>query len=177
MRLIAWIKYESRRQKTYLWACAFVQSDQSPLSACIYVVVLAIRNALKEDSDQTTRMCRLIWIFAGCTSEVRFLTLCPNSGTVCFLHVVVKFGFFFFFSSPCLPAHLHEPYLRTFAPSEDLHQSSFSRSIIRIFARRSLDSPVHVCNVSSCEQRLWSDCAGPRWAHMAEVRYFTLRLK
>ena len=46
-----------------------MQSDQSPLS-------LAIQNAASEDSDETARMRRLIWIFAGRTrSKVRFLTL------------------------------------------------------------------------------------------------------
>ena len=39
--------------------------SESSLSAWRNLVSLAIRNALCEDSDQTARMRRLIWIFAG----------------------------------------------------------------------------------------------------------------
>ena len=48
-------------------------SDQSP--SC-RLKKLCIQNAPSEDSDQTARMRRLIWIFAGCTcTKVRFLML------------------------------------------------------------------------------------------------------
>ena len=48
--------------------------------------------------------------------------------------------------------------VRKCAPSEDSDQIAHSRSLIRIFAGRILDS--QWCQVSSCIQgRLWSDCA------------------
>ena len=50
--------------------------SQSTLLAWRNFASLAIQNALSEDSDQTARMRRLIWIFAGHTCpKVRFLTL------------------------------------------------------------------------------------------------------
>ena len=53
----------------------------------------------------------------------------------------------------------HKTYLRTCAPSEDLDQPAHSRSLIRIFSGRLLDSQGY--KVSSCGQRiLWSDCPG-----------------
>ena len=49
---------------------------ESWLSVCRNFASLAIQNAHTEDSDQTARMRRLIWIFAGCTyQKVRFLML------------------------------------------------------------------------------------------------------
>ena len=63
-------------------------------------------------------------------------------------------------------------YVRKRAPSEDSDQPALSRSLIRIFTRRYLDS--QWCKVSSCGQRrLWSDCADAqadlslRWALMS----------
>ena len=47
---------------------------ESSLSAWRHFASLTIQNATSEDSDQTARMRRLIWIFAGRTCpEVRFL--------------------------------------------------------------------------------------------------------
>ena len=49
-------------------------------------------------------------------------------------------------------------YLLIYARSEDSDQTAHSRSLIRIFTGRILDSKE--CNVSSDRQRrLWSDCA------------------
>ena len=49
---------------------------ESSLSASRNFASLAIQNARSEDSDQTARMCRLIWTWAGRTCPmVRFLTL------------------------------------------------------------------------------------------------------
>ena len=69
--------------------------------------------------------------------------------------------------------HSQKTYLQTWAPSEDSDQPAHSRSLIRIFTGRFLDS--QVCNVSLCGQRkLWSDCADAqadlslRWAHISE---------
>ena len=66
-----------------------------------------------------------------------------------------------------------ETTLRTCALSEDSDQTAYSRSLIRIFTGRDLDS--QECNVSTCgQQRLWPDCADVqadlslRWAHMSE---------
>ena len=60
-----------------LWpACACADWSESSLSAWRNFASLAIQNAPSEDSDQTARMRRLIWIFAGRTCPtVRFLTL------------------------------------------------------------------------------------------------------
>ena len=64
-------------------------------------------------------------------------------------------------------------HLRICAPSEDSDQPALSRSLIRIFTGRILDS--QDCKVSSCGQwRLWSDCADAqadlrlRWARIPE---------
>ena len=57
-------------------ACAYAQSYQSLRSLHKIYAYLAISNAPCEDSDQTARMRRLIWIFIGrtCPKEC-FLTL------------------------------------------------------------------------------------------------------
>ena len=64
-------------------------------------------------------------------------------------------------------------YFQTCAPSEDSNQPAHSRSLIRIFIGRFLDS--QWCKVYlSGQWRLWSDCANAqadlslRWAHMSE---------
>ena len=50
--------------------------SESSLTAWRNFASLGIQNAPSEDSDQTVRMRRLIWIFAGRTCmKVRFLTL------------------------------------------------------------------------------------------------------
>ena len=48
-------------------ALASAQSDKSSLSAWRKLRSLATHWAHSEDSDQTGRMPRLIWVFAGCT--------------------------------------------------------------------------------------------------------------
>ena len=72
-----------------------------------------------------------------------------------------------------------KPCLRTCAPSEDSDQPAHSRSLIRIFTERILDSQGYT--VSSCGQRwLWSNCADAqtdlsvRWPHMSEGMKRTL---
>ena len=48
---------------------------ESSMSARRNVASLVIQNTPSEDSDQTARMRRLIWIFSGCKcKKVRFLT-------------------------------------------------------------------------------------------------------
>ena len=71
---------------------------------------------------------------------------------------------------------LNERYLRTRAPSEDSDQTAHSRSLIRIFTGRNLDSKGR--NVSPCgHRRLKSDCADAqadlslRWVHMSESMF------
>ena len=67
-------------------------------------------------------------------------------------------------------AYHHKTYLWTCAPSEVSDQSAHSRSLIRIFPVRSLDS--HGCEDCSCGQRrLWSDCANAQ-ADLSLVRTF-----
>ena len=68
-------------------------------------------------------------------------------------------------------------HLRTCPPSEDSDQPAHSRSLIRIFTGRILDS--QGCKVSPCGQRrLKSDCADAqadlslRWAHISEGTFF-----
>ena len=46
-------------------ACAYVQSDQSSLSAWRKLGSLATHWEYREDTDQTGRMPRLIWVFGG----------------------------------------------------------------------------------------------------------------
>ena len=76
---------EPKRQKQIFW---FARPTKTQISLRIRAVwsesllfawrkfaSLGIQNALSEDSDQTARMRRLIWIFAVRTcSEIRFLT-------------------------------------------------------------------------------------------------------
>ena len=79
--------------------CTITQSDKTSLSVWKNVAGLAIQNAPSEDSDQTARMRKLIWIFAGRTDPtVRFLTLrlislltWRRSYKTCFIRVVGKY--------------------------------------------------------------------------------------
>ena len=52
--------------------------SESSLSAWRNFVSLAIQNAFSEDSDQTARMRRLIWILTGRTSEDTFSDVAAN---------------------------------------------------------------------------------------------------
>ena len=83
--LMSWLKYyELPHDKTNKMTCAqrrlrsawaSAQSDQSSLSAWRKLGSLATHWAHSEDSDQTGRMPRLIWVFAGRTCQfVGFLT-------------------------------------------------------------------------------------------------------
>ena len=75
---------EPRHKKTNKkWVCAqrklrsawpFSQSDQSSLSAWRNLGPLATHWVHSEDSDQTGRMPRLIWVFAGCTITLLVLS-------------------------------------------------------------------------------------------------------
>ena len=58
------------------WASA--QSDQSSLSAWRKLVSLATHWVHIEDSDQTGRMPRLIWVFAGRTLTLLVLSCCGS---------------------------------------------------------------------------------------------------
>ena len=65
-----------RPTKAQINLCNRTVWSESPLSAWRKFASLAIQNAHSEDSDQTARMHRLIWIFSGCTyPKVHFLTL------------------------------------------------------------------------------------------------------
>ena len=65
-----------RRTKTQISLRICAVRSESSLSAWRNLASLAIQNAPSEDSDQTARMRRLIWIFAGRTCPVvRFLPL------------------------------------------------------------------------------------------------------
>ena len=55
--------------KTQISLCIRAVKSESSLSAWRNIAALSIQNAHSEDSDQTAQKCRLIWIFAGCTSE------------------------------------------------------------------------------------------------------------
>ena len=82
--------FEHQSQKTYLLKCAPKKTQirlrtravrlyiESPLSAWRNFASLAIQNAPSEDSDQTVRMCRLIWIFAGRTCPNVYVSLTPR---------------------------------------------------------------------------------------------------
>ena len=87
--------YESQREKVYLLtckpkrlksACACAQSDQY-LAAWRNHASLAIQNAHSEDSDQTVRTNKLIWIFAGRTCpKVCFLTV----ACLCYRNILLR---------------------------------------------------------------------------------------
>ena len=57
----------TQRRLRSAWASA--QSDQSLLTAWRKIGSITTLWAHREDSDQTGRMPRLIWIFAGCTGH------------------------------------------------------------------------------------------------------------
>ena len=98
--------------KTMKWLCAqrrlgsawaSAQSDQSSLSAWTKLVSLAAHWAHSEDSDQTGRMPRLIWVFAGRSLILLVLSCRGSKYFLCkmllsFLYVVIKNG--------CLYSHL-----------------------------------------------------------------------
>ena len=85
-------RYRSRNlRKCTFWcaanrlksACASAQSDLS-LHSRHKETLHPRQNVHSEDSDQTARMCRLIWVFTGRTSEVCFLTLLLKMFQTCF---------------------------------------------------------------------------------------------
>ena len=70
-----------------------------------------------------------------------------------------------------------ENVLRTWRLREDSDQTAHSRSLIRIFTERILDS--QACKASSCGQRrLWSDCADAQaylslhWVHVVGDMFY-----
>ena len=69
----------SQRRLRSAWASA--QSEQSSLSAWRKLGSFATQSAHSEDSDQTGRMPRLIWVFAGTQS---FCWFCHVLARVCF---------------------------------------------------------------------------------------------
>ena len=78
------VPWTMRPTKTQISLRARAVWSESSLSAWRNVAPLAIQNAPGEDSDQTARMRRLIWIFAGrtcpksyCGSYVNILTWSP----------------------------------------------------------------------------------------------------
>ena len=77
----------------------------------------------------------------------------------------------------------NKTYILTRAPGDDSDQPAHSRSLIRNFTGRILDS--QGCRLSSYGQRkLWSDCADAqadlslRWEHISEgtFSYFTAKM-
>ena len=73
----------AQRRLRSAWASA--QSDQSSLSAWTKLGSLATHWAHSEDSDQTGRMPRLIWVFAGRTLILLVLS-CRGSFSHTFFH-------------------------------------------------------------------------------------------
>ena len=74
-------------------------------------------------------------------------------------------------------AACQKTYLQTCAPREDSDQPAHSRSLIRIFTGRILDS--QGCPLSSCGQwRLWSHCTDAqgdlslRWTYVSEGSFY-----
>ena len=66
----------AQRRLRSAWASA--QSDQSSLCAKWVGKGPSFLHADSEDSDQTGRMPRLIWVFAGCTATLLVLSCCGS---------------------------------------------------------------------------------------------------
>ena len=67
-------------QRRLISAWASAQSDQSSLSAWWKLGPLATHWTHSEDSDQTGRMPRMIWVFAGRTLILLVLSCCGSFG-------------------------------------------------------------------------------------------------
>ena len=72
-----------QRRLRSAWASA--QSDQSSLSTWRWLGSLATHWAHSEDSDQTGRMPRLIWVFAGSTVTLLVLSCRGSNGVLIFV--------------------------------------------------------------------------------------------
>ena len=78
------VPFDMCAQRRLKSVCAFAQSDQSSLSESRNFAPLAIQNESSENSDQTARTRRLIWIFTGRTCPtVHFLIVAYLDWVVC----------------------------------------------------------------------------------------------
>ena len=78
-------------QRRHRSAWASTQSDESSLSAWRKLGSLVTHWAHSEDSDQTGRMPRLIWVFAGCTVTL-LVWSCRSSYGITFSIPVIKWS-------------------------------------------------------------------------------------
>ena len=126
--------------KSTKWVCAqrklrSAQSDQSSLSAPRKLWSLAMHWSHSEDSDQTGRMPRLIWVFAGRTLTLLVLTYRGSFG-VCFPFPLGDVGRMW---NPIIVYHCCLSHLVTkmaCAPSKDPDQPGHPPSLIKVFAVR-----------------------------------------
>ena len=79
-------------QRRFRSAWASVQSDQSSLSAWRKLGSLATHWACSDDSNQTGRIPRLIWVFTGCTVIFLVLSWCGSYIIRHFLNLFVSPG-------------------------------------------------------------------------------------
>ena len=104
-------KTSVRPEKTRsAWASA--QSDQSSLSAGRYLGSLATHWAYSEDPDQSRRMPRLIWVFAGRTLVLLVLS-CRGS-----IFIIGKTYMLQFLVSQSLRLVMSKPVFRSVSPGK-----------------------------------------------------------
>ena len=73
-------------QRSLRSACAFTQSDQSSLCVQWVAKIPSFLHADSEDSDQTGRIPRLIWVFAGRTCQLCVKQMCWSGEKILLFH-------------------------------------------------------------------------------------------
>ena len=153
-----------------------IRSDWSESSLCTRWVAKDPRflHVDSKDSDETGRMARLIWVFAGSTSHfVMFWLTCPGNSTNRSIEDAEnKRKRFTWVSS-------WQNQQNDCAPSEDSDQHGHLPSLIRVFAI-GMEVAWTFSHTVSAQRRRWSDCADAqadlshRWAHSHFVGFVML---
>ena len=136
----------AQRRLRSSWASA--QSNQSSLTVRRNIGSSATRWANCEDSDQTGRMPRLIWVFAGRTYHfvgfvmTRLILLLILEGThsyvcpsVCLIYLLMRM---YWNHSDLIWGTTWQNQQNECAPSEDSDQPGHPPSLIRVFVVRSM---------------------------------------
>ena len=159
---------------------------KSSLSAWRKLGSLATHWAHSEDSDQTGRMPRLIWVFAGHTVILLVLSRCSfcvsfnnervniSKVSMCYPYFVWLCGFYHWPFEP--------PRYKTNIASVRPAKTQISLGTRPVWSESSLCAQWVAKGPSCGQQRLWSDCADARtdlslrWAHTHFIGFVTMRL-
>ena len=171
------MSYEPRHDKTNKVSVRPVKTQislgirpvwpESSLSAWRKLGSLATHWAHSEDSDQTGRMPRLIWVFAGCTLILLVLT-CRGSFMSIVWHYMDRVKRIWYLS-PMRAAKVQASLrIRAVSPEPSLlaHTRSESREAFRQKARSLAPLNGWVCAVKVCHDGMFEDTNSLDGAHM-----------